>query len=146
MQFSHESRVGRVVPLGVAGMALGMTPARAHGKPWRMDAIKASASFAVPESALEQVAHAPDLERRGRIELPGVGQKPRSRSAAVAAAISSASSAEKADGFLTAHKYCASSFTELSLRIPSSLYLRESSRVAEGRPQLGRPPSTRAEG
>ncbi len=123
-----------MVSLGVAGRALGTTSTRARGKPWRMDAIKASASFAASESAPKHVAHAPKLERRGRIELPGVGQTPRYRSAAVADAISSASSAEGADGSPPALKCCASPLSELLLRIPSSLYLRESSRVAEGRP------------
>ena len=80
-----------------------------------MGAIKMSASFAASVSAPEQVVLAPEMERRGRLELQGVGQTPWSRFVAVAAAISPASSAEGVDDFPRALVCCASSPSERPL-------------------------------
>jgi len=74
-----------------------------------------------------------------------VGQTPRSRSAALAATISFASSAEVVDDFPQALVDCVSAPPERPMRISLSSSLLESSRVAERRPRLGRPPSARAE-
>ncbi len=60
--------------------------------------MKVSAFLAARESAPEPEVLDLELWIRGREELPGVGQQPRSRSVAVAATISSSSSADGPEG------------------------------------------------
>jgi len=74
-----------------------------------MDALKESDSFDASVSTHDQEDFALEVERRGRLEMHGVGQAPRSRSATVAAAVSFVSSVEGVDDIPQAPVCCASS-------------------------------------